>query len=113
MSSPRDPVVEAAAPFWFAGAYVLFILAARFAPNGSDPWLDGKQVKVGLFSTTLTTLAFVIASIAWAGAGGKTPFTWQSSFLYLPFLCQLVAMVTAVVAWTKLDELYGASSDSY
>jgi hypothetical protein len=91
-------------------------IARRLAVPGKDEVFDGKQVNVGTFATLVMTalmcaLALGIAPSPAQETAGQILPSVGGTWMVMPLICQCLTLTAAVVTWTRLDYLYGSSSD--
>jgi hypothetical protein len=95
--------------FWWA-------IARRLALPGKDEVFDGKQVNVGTFATffltaVLCALSLGIAPNSAQESAGQAFESVGDVWMPIALVCQCLTLATTVITWSRLDYLYGASSD--
>jgi hypothetical protein len=91
-------------------------IARRFALPGKDEVFDGKQVNVGTLATLFLTAVLCAVSLGIAPSSAQEtlgqPFESVGSvWMAMPLVCQCLTLAASVITWTRLDYLYGTSSD--
>lgn len=95
--------------FWFA-------IAPRLALPEKGEVFDRRQVNVGTFASLILTALLCAVSLGIAPSAAQDP-EWplshsiQDAWMAMPFVCQCVTLAATVVVWSRLDSLYGTSSD--
>jgi hypothetical protein len=95
--------------FWWA-------IARRLALPGKDEVFDGKQVNVGTLGTLFLTAVLCAVSLGIAPSSAQEtsgqPFESVGGvWMAMPLVCQCLTLAASVITWTRLDYLYGTSTD--
>lgn len=93
-----------------------FAVAPRLALPAKGELFDRRQVNVGAFASLMLTALLCAVSISVAPSAAQDPEWFRSHtiggvWMFMPFVCQCVTLAASVVTWSRLDYLYGTSSD--